>query len=130
MDFLLVLPNGDFAKVMDSVRRSHRIIVGVGGRLATSIVIELIATVLRLKLMILNSLVPSSLEGRGSRSEECSKQDQLCCPVFVIFPGALASLNLLKSGQVEISDLVEIVGPNDAMDKFIEHFQFLTDLWS
>ena len=80
--------------------------------------------------MILNRLVPSSLEGRGSRSEECSKQDQLCCPVFVIFPGALASLNLLKSGQVEISDLVEIVGPNDAMDKFIEHFQFLTDLWS
>ena len=43
MPFLLVLPHADFAIVMDSVRRSHRVIVGVGRRFATSIVIELVA---------------------------------------------------------------------------------------
>ena len=130
MNFLLVLPDADFTEVVDSIRRPHWIIVGVGGRLATSIIVELIATVSRLKLGVWNILVTPSQGGWRSRSEKGSEEDKLCCPVFLVFPGALASLILLKSGQVEISDLVEIVGHNDAMDKFIEHFQFLTNLWS
>ena len=71
--------------------------------------------------MILKSLVSPSLDGRGSGSEECSKEYHLCRPIFWIFPGALARLKLLKSGQVKISDLMEIIGPNFCFS-FLEKF--------
>ena len=82
MPFLPVLPHADFAIVMGSVRRSDTVIVGVGRILATSIVIELVATVPRLNLMIFKRLVSPSLDGRGSGSEECSKEYHLFLSMY------------------------------------------------